>query len=106
MKRHAVADLATFTPPAPALTTVNHVRSNASGVARLLEILPTATVWLIITAPVWGAILAPEGLGFGLLLFSVYWLWKSSSFAAGVAIGYWRLHHAQNRDWLAAAQAV
>ena len=27
--------------------------------ARLLEIIPTATVWLIITAPVWAAIVAP-----------------------------------------------
>ncbi len=68
---------------------------------RALEILPTATVWLIITAPVWGAILVPAWLGFGMVLFSVYWLWKSLSFASGVLIGFWRLHHAQKRDWLA-----
>src|SRR5712692_1647971 len=69
--------------------------------ARLLEIIPTATVWLIITAPVWAAIVAPAALGFGLILFSVYWLWKSLSFASGVLIGFWRLHKAQQRDWLA-----
>jgi hypothetical protein len=72
---------------------------------RVLEILPTASVWLIITAPVWGAIFVPAGLGFFLVLFSVYWLWKSSNFAAGVAIGFYRLHGAQKRDWSAAAQA-
>ncbi len=71
---------------------------------RLLEILPTATVWLIITAPVWAALIAPVGLGFGMLLFSVYWLWKSTSFAAGVAIGFWRMHKAEQHDWLADAQ--
>ena len=68
---------------------------------RVLEILPTAAVWLIITAPVWAAILAPAALGFGLVVFSIYWLWKSLTFASGVAIGYWRLHNAQKHDWLA-----
>jgi hypothetical protein len=68
---------------------------------RVLEILPTAGVWLIITAPIWGAIIAPAALGFGLIVFSVYWLWKSFGFASGVLIGFWRLHLAQKRDWLA-----
>lgn len=68
---------------------------------RALEVLPTLTVWLIITAPVWAAILAPAMLGFGLILFSVYWLWKSFNFASGVLIGFWRLHNAQRRDWVA-----
>jgi hypothetical protein len=70
---------------------------------RLLEILPTATVWLIVTAPVWGAILVPAALGFFLILFSIYWLWKSTNFAIGVAVGFWRLHTAQRRNWAAAA---
>src|SRR5947209_1938774 len=68
---------------------------------RLLEIVPTLTVWLIITAPVWAAILMPAALGFGLILFSIYWLWKSLGFASGVLIGFWRMHHAQQRDWFA-----
>jgi cellulose synthase/poly-beta-1,6-N-acetylglucosamine synthase-like glycosyltransferase len=68
--------------------------------SRALEILPTATVWLIITAPLWGAMLFPAALGFGMVLFSIYWLWKSLSFASGVIIGFWRLHLAQKRDWI------
>jgi hypothetical protein len=68
---------------------------------RALEILPTATVWLIVTAPVWAAIFAPAALGYGLILFSIYWLWKSLAFASGVLIGFWRLRKAQQRDWLA-----
>ena len=50
--------------------TVAHPR-----LSRALEILPTATVWLIITAPLWGAIFFPAALGFGMVLFSIYWLW-------------------------------
>src|SRR5712692_2205230 len=72
--------------------------------SRALEILPTATVWLSITAPLWGAILAPAALGFGMVLFSIYWLWKSLGFASGVLIGFWRLHKAQQRDWIAASR--
>jgi hypothetical protein len=86
------ARLVTLIPPAP-----------RPWLPRVLEILPTATVWLIITAPVWAAIIAPAALGFGMLLFSVYWLWKSVSFASGVLIGFWRLHKAQQRDWIADA---
>jgi hypothetical protein len=72
----------------------------------VLEILPTAAVWLIITAPVWAAILAPAALGFGLIIFSIYWLWKSLGFASGVIIGFWRLHNAQKRNWLADGAAL
>jgi hypothetical protein len=67
---------------------------------RVLEILPTAAVWLIITAPIWAAFLAPSALGYGLVAFSVYWLWKSFGFASGVLIGFWRLHVGQKREWL------
>jgi hypothetical protein len=73
---------------------------------RVLEVLPTATVWLLITAPAWGAIVAPAALGMFLVVFSVYWLWKSACFASGVLIGFWRLHCAQQRDWLAEATAL
>ena len=61
---------------------------NRRALPRLLEILPPATVWLIITAPIWAAVIAPAALGFGLILFSVYWLWKSTMFAGGVLIGF------------------
>jgi len=73
---------------------------------RALEVLPTATVWLIITAPVWGALVIPAALGFGLVIFSLYWLWKSLVFASGVLIGFWRLHNAQQRDWIAESLAL
>jgi AraC-like DNA-binding protein len=53
-------------------------------------------VWLIITAPLWGAIFFPAALGFGMVLFSIYWLWKSLGFASGVIIGFWRMHLAQD----------
>src|SRR5712691_7184864 len=86
-------------PAHPAARFRVHIR--LPRLARLLEIIPTATVWLIITAPVWAAVVAPAALGFGMILFSIYWLWKSLSFASGVLIGFWRMHLAQQRDWIA-----
>src|SRR5207247_903523 len=91
-------------PALPAARFISHIRLPRK--ARVLEILPTTTVWLIITAPVWAANLAPAALGFGMILFSVYWLLKSLSFASGVLIGFWRLHKSQQRDWVAAARTL
>src|SRR6266851_3199731 len=91
-------------PARPAARSISRIRLPRK--TRVLEILPTATVWLIITAPIWAAILAPAALGFGMILFSVYWLWKSLSFASGVLIGFWRLHHTQQRDWSSAARGL
>ena len=85
---------------------VSHPGIRLPNAQRVLEVVPTATVWLIITAPVWGAIFVPAALGFGLVLFSVYWLWKSLGFASGVLIGFWRLHLAQQRDWIGDSAAL
>jgi hypothetical protein len=67
---------------------------------------PGLVVWLAITSPLWGAVLAPQVLGFFLVLFSAYWLVKSIIFAWGVVVGYVRLEQAQRRDWYAAAAAL
>lgn len=70
---------------------------------RTLEVLPPLAVWVAITAPAWAALAAPVALGFALVLFSLYWLWKSGSFAIGVLIGSHRLRRALDRDWEAEA---
>ena len=53
-------------PALPAARFISRIRLPRK--TRVLEILPTATVWLIITAPVWAAILAPAALGAALLI--------------------------------------
>jgi cellulose synthase/poly-beta-1,6-N-acetylglucosamine synthase-like glycosyltransferase len=99
-----------FEPPTArtlaSTTAPTSIAANDRLVRRVLEILPTATVWLLVTAPVWGAIFAPTALAIGMLVFSIYWLVKSTSFAAGVGIGFWRLQRAERRDWLAAARQL
>lgn len=70
---------------------------------RALEIVPPALVWMVITAPVWAAILVPDLLGIFLGAFSAYWLWRSVQFATCVVVGAWRLRAWQARDWAAEA---
>jgi Glycosyl transferase family group 2 len=73
---------------------------------RMLEVLPPALAWVALTSPAWAAIVAPPVLGYFLVLFSAYWLWRSFEFTTGLLIGLRRLHTAQRRDWLAAGSSL
>lgn len=73
---------------------------------RILEVLPPALAWVVVAAPAWAAVVAPQMLGYFLVAFSAYWLWRSLEFTAGLLIGLRRLHVAQQRDWLAAGQSL
>src|SRR5690348_1689591 len=68
---------------------------------RILEVLPPVLAWVAITSPAWAAVVAPEVLGYFLLAFSVYWLWRSCEFSIGLLIGVARLHGSQRRNWAA-----
>jgi hypothetical protein len=66
---------------------------------RILEVVPPALAWVALTSPGWAAVVAPELLGYFLVAFSVYWLWRSCEFSLGLLIGVARLHGSQRRDW-------
>src|SRR5262245_462620 len=44
---------------------------------RICEIVPPVIVWAALTSPAWAAIVAPQVLGYFLVAFSAYWLWRS-----------------------------
>lgn len=73
---------------------------------RILEVLPPAVAWVAITAPAWAAIVAPHLLGYFLVAFAAYWLWRSGEFTIGLLLGLSRLHSAQQRDWLQDGEAL
>jgi hypothetical protein len=73
---------------------------------RIFEVLPPALAWVAITSPAWAAIIAPQILGYFLVAFSGYWLWRSAEFAVGLLIGLARMHLAQRRDWVAAGSRL
>jgi hypothetical protein len=66
---------------------------------RILEVLPPVVAWVVLTSPGWAAVVAPELLGYFLIAFSAYWLWRSCEFAIGLLIGLARLYGSQRRDW-------
>jgi cellulose synthase/poly-beta-1,6-N-acetylglucosamine synthase-like glycosyltransferase len=66
---------------------------------RILEVLPPVVAWVALTSPGWAAIVAPELLGYFLVAFSAYWLWRSCEFAVGLLIGLARLYGSQRRNW-------
>lgn len=68
---------------------------------RALELLTGALTWALITAPVWGAILAPAKWAWFATAFSLYWFYKSTSVAVAATLAYRRLRAGQARDWLA-----
>ena len=70
---------------------------------RVLEVIPPALVWLAVTAPAWAAVVAPWALGYFLIAFAAYWLWRTIEFAAGLLLGVWRVRVAGRRNWQAAA---
>ncbi|HEY0580561.1 MAG TPA: glycosyltransferase family 2 protein [Chloroflexota bacterium] len=73
---------------------------------RILEVLPPTAAWVAVTSPAWAAILAPHLLGYFLVAFAAYWLWRSIEFTLGLLVGLGRMHAAQRRDWLAAGADV
>src|SRR5919199_7017680 len=70
---------------------------------RVIEVIPPALVWLAVTAPAWAAVVAPWALGYFLIAFAAYWLWRTIEFAAGLLLGVWRVRVAGRRNWQAPA---
>jgi cellulose synthase/poly-beta-1,6-N-acetylglucosamine synthase-like glycosyltransferase len=61
--------------------------------------------WVLVTLPVWGAIIAPLVLAWVILAFNTYWFIRSATLAIGSVVGYVRLRRAEKVDWLSRARA-
>ena len=70
---------------------------------RFLEILPGAVSWTMITFPIWGTILIPNGVifvAYFVLIFDIYWLYKSITLAVTAIISHIKIKSAEELDWL------
>jgi len=67
---------------------------------RFLEILPGFTSWSLILFPIWGSLIIPEIVAYYILLFSVYWLYRSISMAVLATIAHFRILASQRYNWL------
>jgi hypothetical protein len=66
---------------------------------RLLEAIPGALALFLISTLFWGYIWFPVELAVALLLFDVYWLWKSWTIAYHVRKGVQLMRRFQATDW-------
>lgn len=75
----------------------------SSKLHRFLEILPGVISWTLITFPVWATLLVPNGVlyvAYFVLIFDVYWLYKSIRLAITAVISHIKIKAADSLDWL------
>lgn len=71
---------------------------------RFLEILPGFVSWNLILFPVWGAFLFPMAVAYYVLLFDIFWFYKSITFALFAVIAHFRIEASKKLDWLGELQ--
>src|SRR5258708_4549525 len=73
---------------------------------RVLEFIPGLISWTLILFPLWGAFLIPSILAYFIVLFDVYWLYRSFSLAILAWIASNRVRKAENENWLEKANKL
>ncbi len=69
-------------------------------VQRILEILPGFVSWNLILFPVWGAFVAPMIVAYFILLFDIFWFYKSITFAFMAILSHLKIEASKKMDWL------
>src|SRR5258708_4321263 len=69
-----------------------------------LEILTGLVSWTLIFSPIWASFLIPQILAYFILLFDVYWMYKSFSLAILAFIATNKIKEAEKQNWLEKAK--
>ncbi len=67
----------------------------------ILEKVPPAISWLLITMPFWGGFLLPEFTANIVIFFNIYFLYKSISLTIFIFISYLQIEATESINWLA-----
>lgn len=78
----------------------NWVRRHPIKSQRLLEILPGAVSWFLITFPIWGSFTVPNLVAYYIITFNVYWLYRSFSMAALAIFAHFKIQASKKNDWV------
>ena len=62
--------------------------------------LPGLVSWSLILFPVWGSFLWPLGLAYFIIIFDIYWLYKSVSMAVFALMSHFRIQANKTYDWM------
>ena len=75
-------------------------------VHRFLEILPGTFSWTLILFPIWGSFWIPHYVAYYIILFVIFWFYKSAMLAATAVISHLKLNASQKYDWLTDAKKL
>ncbi len=75
-------------------------------VHRFLEILPGTFSWSLILFPVWGSFWIPHYVAYYIILFDIFWFYKSGTLAVTSVISHVKLNAAKKYDWLSDAKKL
>lgn len=67
---------------------------------RLLEILPGALTWIVLTSPLWLSFRLPLVAAVLILFLDTYWVFRALRMAFYSYVGYWRMQKVLRVDWL------
>ncbi len=68
---------------------------------RALEILPGAVSWSLILFPFWGSLIVPDLVAYYVIIFAVYWLYRSVTMSVLAIMAHLKIQAAMRYDWLA-----
>jgi hypothetical protein len=87
--------------------TFQRVFARHPGIARRsLEVISGAITWSILLAPLWASLLIPYALAVFILLFDIYWLYKSLALMICCFIASTKIRQAEQGDWLKKASCL
>src|SRR3990167_10200662 len=75
-------------------------------VHRFLEILPGSFSWSLILFPVWGSFWIPHYVAYFIILFDIFWFYKSATFALSALVSHVKLNASKKYGWLADAKRL
>src|SRR3989344_7436311 len=75
-------------------------------VHRFLEILPGTFSWTLILFPVWGSFWIPHYVAYYIILFDIFWLYKSAALAITAIVSHLKLKASEKYDWIEDAKKL
>ena len=75
-------------------------------VHRFLEILPGTFSWALILFPLFGAFWIPHYVAYYIILFDIFWFYKSGSLAISAILSHLKLNASQKYDWISDARKL
>ncbi len=71
---------------------------------RALEIFPGFVSWSLILFPFWGSLIIPDIVAYYVIIFAVYWLYRSVTMSVLAILAHFKIQAAMRYDWVAELQ--